>query len=54
MAIVTVPSQSRRIADPAEIGRFLAGHGIQFDQWPLEDRVDPAAPPEAILAAIAR
>jgi 1,2-dihydroxy-3-keto-5-methylthiopentene dioxygenase len=53
MAIVTVPATGRRITDPAEITAFLAAQGIQFDRWPLEDRVDPAAPAEAILAAYA-
>jgi 1,2-dihydroxy-3-keto-5-methylthiopentene dioxygenase len=53
MAIVTVPAESRRITDPAEITTFLAAHGIHYDTWPLEDRVDPAAPAEAILAAYA-
>jgi len=51
MAIVTVPAASRRITDAAEIRTFLADHGIAYDVWPLEDRVDPAAPAEAILAA---
>ena len=53
MAIVTVPAEGRRITDPAEIKTFLAGHGIAYDVWPLEDRVDPAAPAEKILAAYA-
>lgn len=53
MAIVTVPSLGRRISDPAEIRSFLADHGILYEQWPLEDRVDPAAPAETILAAYA-
>jgi len=53
MAIVTVPAQSRRITDPAEIKAFLAGEGIHYETWPLEDRVDPAAPAEAILSAYA-
>ena len=53
MAIVTVPAEARRITDPGEIASFLAAHGIQYDRWPLEDRVDPTAPPEAILAAYA-
>jgi 1,2-dihydroxy-3-keto-5-methylthiopentene dioxygenase len=53
MAIVTVPAEGRRITDPAEITTFLAAHGIHYDTWPLEDRVDPAAPAEAILAAYA-
>ncbi len=51
MAIVTVPAEARRITDPAEIKTFLAEHGIAYDVWPLEDRVDPAAPAEQILAA---
>jgi len=51
MAIVTVPATSRRITDAAEIKTFLADHGIAYDVWPLEDRVDPAAPAEQILAA---
>lgn len=51
MAIVTVPAESRRIEDADEIKAFLASHGIDYSRWPLEDRVDPAAPAEAILAA---
>ena len=53
MAIVTVPAESRRITDAAEIRDFLAERGLHYGIWPLEDRVDPAAPPEAILAAYA-
>ena len=53
MAIVTVPAESRRITDPAEIKAFLADHGLDYDVWPLADRVDPAAPAEQILAAYA-
>jgi 1,2-dihydroxy-3-keto-5-methylthiopentene dioxygenase len=53
MAIVTVPSESRRITDPAEITAFLAASHIHYERWPLEDRVDPAAPAEQILAAYA-
>jgi 1,2-dihydroxy-3-keto-5-methylthiopentene dioxygenase len=51
MAIVTVPAEARRITDPAEITAFLADHGIHYEVWPLEDRVNPAAPAEQILAA---
>jgi hypothetical protein len=43
MAIVTVPAETRQITDPAEIKAFLAERGLDFAQWPLEDRVDPAA-----------
>ena len=53
MAIVTVPAEARRITDPAEIKTFLATNGIDYDVWPLADRVDPAAPSEKILAAYA-
>ena len=51
MAIVTIPAASRRISDAGEIKAFLADHGINYETWPLEDRVDPAAPAEDILAA---
>jgi 1,2-dihydroxy-3-keto-5-methylthiopentene dioxygenase len=53
MAIVTVPAAARRITDPAEIRDFLATHNIHYEVWPLEDRVDPAAPAEKILEAYA-
>jgi len=53
MAIVTVPAERLRIEDPGEIRTFLARHGIDYSTWPLEDRVDPAAPADAILAAYA-
>ena len=53
MAIVTIPAEDRRITDPAEITAFLAAHGLHYERWPLEDRVDPAAPAETILAAYA-
>lgn len=51
MAIVTVPAENRKITDPAEIREFLGSHGIEYGIWPLEDRVDPAAPAADILAA---
>ena len=51
MAIVTIPAEDRRLTAPAEIADFLATHGIEYRRWPLEDRVDPAAPAAAILAA---
>ena len=51
MAIVTIPAQSQRITDPEKIKHFLADNGIEYDTWPLEDRVDPAAPADEILTA---
>lgn len=53
MAIITVPAEARRITDPAEVKQFLNDHGLHYENWPLEDRVDPSAPAEAILAAYA-
>ncbi len=53
MAIVTVPAEARRITDPVEIKAFLNDHGLHSEVWPLEDRVDPAAAAESILAAYA-
>src|SRR5262245_44231295 len=53
MAVIIIPDEDRRIEDPARQTEFLARHGIRHERWPLEDRVDPSAPPEAILAAYA-
>ncbi len=53
MAIVTVPAEARRITDPGEVKEFLNDHGLHYEVWPLEDRVDSGAPSEAILAAYA-
>ena len=51
MAIVTIPSLGRRITEIPEITQFLASQGLHYEIWPLEDRVDPSAPAEEILAA---
>ena len=51
MAIVTIPAEARQIKDVLEIQKFLAGHNIEYDIWPLEDRVNPEAPAEDILTA---
>ncbi len=53
MATVTVPAEARRISGLEAVRAFLADHGIHHEIWPLEDRVDPAAPAERILAAYA-
>jgi len=53
MAFVTVPAAARRISGFDAVRAFLADHGIHHEVWPLEDRVDPAAPAERILAAYA-
>ena len=53
MAIVLIPDDRRTLDDPAEISAFLAPFGIAHQRWPLEERVDPNAAPEEILAAYA-
>ena len=53
MAIVTVPTEARQITDPAAIKQFLTDHGLDFEIWPLADRVNPAAPAAEILAVYA-
>ncbi|HAU48449.1 MAG: acireductone dioxygenase [Planctomycetes bacterium] len=51
MAIITIPAEARQIQDCTEIKEFLAQYNIEYDVWPLEDRVNPAAPAEDILSA---
>jgi 1,2-dihydroxy-3-keto-5-methylthiopentene dioxygenase len=51
MAHIIIPDEKRRLDDPKEISAFLAPYGIFHERWPLEDRVNPDAPPEEILAA---
>ena len=51
MAIVTIPAEMRQIKEATEIKQFLADYNIDYDIWPLEDRVNPAAPADDILAA---
>lgn len=53
MATIHIPSQNRSLTDAAAMKDFLAPFGMTYQRWPLEDRVDPDASPEAILAAYA-
>jgi 1,2-dihydroxy-3-keto-5-methylthiopentene dioxygenase len=51
MAVVIIPDEKRTIEDKAAISEFLAPFGIYHETWPMEERVDPDAAPEAILKA---
>lgn len=51
MAVVTIPTQKRRIEGEAAVAEFLKAYGIQYERWPLEDRCNPDASNEDILAA---
>lgn len=53
MAVVLIPSENRRLEDPAAIAAFLAPFGIWHEVWPLSERVDPDATPDEILAKYA-
>ena len=52
MALVSIPSQQRTIEDAAEIGEFLARHGIDYERVPAPP-LPADAPAEALLAAYA-
>lgn len=51
MAWIRIDAEGRELRDEVEVRDFLAGHGIQFERWELEDRVSPEASNEEILAA---
>jgi 1,2-dihydroxy-3-keto-5-methylthiopentene dioxygenase len=51
MAYIILPKEDRRIEKREEISAFLAPFGIYHERWPLEERVNPDAAPEEILAA---
>ncbi len=51
MAVITIPSENRRLEAIAEIREFLAPYGIWHEQWPVDERVNPDATAEEILAA---
>ena len=53
MAVVTVPRHERRIEGEAEVAAFLLPYGIRYERWPLEERCNPDASNEDILAAYA-
>lgn len=53
MATVRIPDEGRTISGDDNVRDFLAGHGLRYERWPLEDRVDPSAAPDDILAAYA-
>lgn len=53
MATIHIPAENRTLNDPTEVSAFLARCGVSYERWPLTERVDPEASPEAILAAYA-
>jgi len=53
MAVVRIPEENRAIEGAEAIADFLAPFGMSYERWPLEERVDPDATSEEILAAYA-
>ena len=53
MALLRISAENRRLTDPAEIGAYLAPHGIWHERWPVAGRIEAGASAEAVLAAYA-
>ena len=53
MAYIVNADESRQLTAADAVRAYLAPHGIQYERWPLEDRVNPDADQDAILAAYA-
>ncbi len=53
MATIRIPEQRRTIDNAEDISAFIAPFGMTYQRWPLEDRVDPDASADEILAAYA-
>jgi 1,2-dihydroxy-3-keto-5-methylthiopentene dioxygenase len=53
MAILTIPDENRSVIDSAEIARYLAGIGVEYEIWGPTTAVAADAPAEEILAAYA-
>lgn len=53
MAILTIPSEDRKITDHEEVRSYLAGIGIEYERWEAAREVASDAPAEDILEAYA-
>ncbi len=53
MALLTIPDQKRTLSDKAEVTRYLAGMGIDYERWEPTAPVSPTATADEILAAYA-
>ena len=51
MAIVKIPAENTVLSEVEAIVSFLAGHGIDYEQWTPEHAVSAEASPDALLAA---
>jgi 1,2-dihydroxy-3-keto-5-methylthiopentene dioxygenase len=53
MATLSIPEQGRRLDDAAEVKRYLADAGIEYERWPAARALADGAAAEAVLAAYA-
>ena len=51
MAVLTIPEQQRTLTDSTDIKKYLAGCGIDYEQWTPAHPIAPDASPEQILDA---
>ena len=54
MAIIKIPETNTTHRDVDAVRTFLAGHGIEYQQWTPDRPLETDAPPEALLAAYAQ
>ena len=53
MATVKIPDEKRTLTDQAEVTRYLATLGIDYERWPGAQRVPATASADEVLAAYA-
>jgi 1,2-dihydroxy-3-keto-5-methylthiopentene dioxygenase len=53
MGRIIIADENRQIEGIEAMRAFLKPFNIRYERWPLEERVDPNAPPADILAAYA-
>lgn len=53
MARVIIPDEDRTLTDTTAIREFLEPHGIWYEHWPVENRLNPNATNEEILSEFA-
>ncbi len=53
MARIFIQDENREISDPQQIRDYLAPHGIWFEKWAVEGRIEGTATNEEVLAEYA-
>lgn len=53
MALLRIPAENRSLHEAESIREFLAPHGIYYERWAVEGRVNDGASAEEVLSAYA-